>query len=145
MPELEIYIAGLEELRAAFARAPQRVTKEVHEAVSRSAITVQRQARIEAPVDTGVLRGGIATKLSTFSAIIAPGAKYAIYVHEGTGKYARNGMGRKTPWAYKGADGRVRFTVGTNPNPFMERAKNKSEHTVQAIFDVAARRIVEAI
>lgn len=142
MPRIEIHITNLNELRAAFRRSPQVVADRLQDAIYGAALSVQREARMQAPVDTGILRSGIGITLSKLRAVVSPTAKYAIYVHEGTGRYARNGNGRKTPWAYTDSHGNTRFTHGQKANPFMERAATNSESSVQAIFSRAVQQIV---
>lgn len=46
---------------------------------------------------------------------------YAIYHHQGTGIYAENGNGRKTPWSYDDPrTGKRVFTRGSKPNPYLK-------------------------
>ena len=145
MPQIDIKISNLTELRQAFAAAPDMVRGVLNGAISRSALIVQRNARIESPVDTSRLRGSIGIALGPMSATIVPNAKYAVFVHEGTGRFARGGGGRSTPWVYKGSDGNFHWTAGQRPNPFMDRAADRSRSSVQALFDAAVSRIVEAL
>ncbi|MDM0720058.1 HK97 gp10 family phage protein, partial [Clostridium perfringens] len=52
--------------------------------------------------------------------------EYAPYVHQGTGIYAKDGNGRKTPWKYKVESGKYKgwhITKGQRPQPFLEKAK----------------------
>lgn len=139
-----IEIEGLERLRDYFKSAPKRVKQELDRASKRSALRVQREARQQAPVDTGRLRSSIALKLLSFGAEIWPKAKYGLWVHEGTGVHARNGGGRTKPWVYKRSDGRFVRTIGTKANPFMERAAKLSEPLVRQEFEDAIERVVEA-
>jgi len=48
-------------------------------------------------------------------------AKYAPYVEYGTGIHAKNGQGRKTPWAYEDPiSGETIWTHGAEARPFAE-------------------------
>lgn len=49
-------------------------------------------------------------------------AAYSIFVERGTGIYAAEGNGRKTPWTYRTPDGRFYTTEGMEPQPFMSPA-----------------------
>lgn len=51
---------------------------------------------------------------------IGTNVEYAPYVEFGTGIYADDGDGRKTPWAYKGNDGKIHFTHGMKPKHFLK-------------------------
>jgi len=45
---------------------------------------------------------------------------YAVYVEYGTGIYAADGSGRKTPWRYKDEEGKWHVTSGQEAQPFAE-------------------------
>lgn len=151
MARIEIEVQGLDTLRQYFTTRPDAVRREIATAIHRSALLVQRNARIEAPVDTGLLRSSIGLSLTPTSATVSTRKKYAIWVHEGTGKYARNGRGRKTPWFVKSPKGTMTnkngqfgfWTHGQKPNPFMERAAEQSERGIQDAFDKAVQNVVE--
>jgi len=47
--------------------------------------------------------------------------EYAVYHHQGTGVYAENGDGRKTPWSYTDPEtGKEIWTKGSKPNPYLK-------------------------
>ena len=47
--------------------------------------------------------------------------EYALYHHQGTGIYAVNGDGRKTPWSYDDPKtGEEIWTKGSKPNPYLK-------------------------
>ncbi len=82
--------------------------------------------------DQGILRASIKhdVSVSTEGIVGTVGSvlEYAPYVHQGTGLYAKDGNGRKTPWGYTAIAGKYKgfhWTHGQKPNPFMERARNK--------------------
>ena len=68
-------------------------------------------------------RGGISTAVVSTN-------KYAVYVHFGTGIYAADGKGRKTPWVYRDEDGGFHRTVGVHPKPYLSQALKDSEREV---------------
>ena len=78
------------------------------------------------PVDKGNLKNSIQVASYVQDGIataeVGPTADYAPYVEYGTGVYAVNGNGRKTPWTYKNAKGKWFTTIGQEPQPFMEPA-----------------------
>ncbi len=67
-----------------------------------AAINVQREAKRKTPVDTGRLRSSIrfSIVLRGYGAIVFSDVDYAKYIEYGTGIYASNGRGRRTPWMY---------------------------------------------
>ena len=58
----------------------------------------------------------------------------APFVHQGTGLYAKDGNGRKTPWKYEAVAGKYKgwhTTRGQKPQPFLEDAKTKMRLRVE--------------
>jgi len=95
-------------------------------------------AKKEAPVgtseSTGVrdyvsseLRQSIAHKVIETSVYIGTNKAYAAYVELGTGIYASDGHGRRTPWVWYDKNGKAHKTVGMQPRHFLKSAA--SEHT----------------
>lgn len=77
------------------------------------------------PVDTGQLKGSWTYQVdeSAQEARIGSPLENAIWNEFGTGIYAANGDGRKTPWVYKDAKGVTHFTRG-----------KKAQHSFQKAF-----------
>lgn len=77
-------------------------------------------------VRTGNLRNSITHETMTddHSVTIAIGSavEYAPYVELGTGIYAEDGKGRKTPWRYLGSDGNWHTTSGMPARPYIRPA-----------------------
>lgn len=106
--------------------------------VGRACLIVERAAKQGCPVDQGILRASITTDTEiTEQAIIGrigSNLEYAPYVHNGTGIYAKDGDGRKTPWGYAAKGGKYKgyhVTRGQRPQPFLEDAKVKSRKAVE--------------
>lgn len=98
--------------------------------MEKASLLVEIQAKQDCPVDMGILRASITSEVEfTGDEIIGrigSNEEYAPYVHNGTGIYAVNGDGRKTPWVYIVKAGKHKgrhFTVGQKPQPFLEYAK----------------------
>lgn len=99
-------------------------------------LRIVRDGKIECPVDQGPLRASIDYDVEVEEkeviGYVGSDSEIAPYVHEGTGIYAVDGNGRKTPWKYKAEAGKYKgwhITKGQKPNPFLERAviKNKDK------------------
>ena len=94
-----------------------------------------------APVDTGRLKNSIswATPVNSGGGTSIPqatpqknsvyigtnvkneqGKNYAIYHEFGTGKYASDGSGRQTPWAFKDSKGKWHYTKGVPAKHFLK-------------------------
>lgn len=60
----------------------------IEEIVKETAFNVEREAKKNAPVDTGRLRGSITTKLDKLEAEVGTNVKYASFVEYGTSRQA---------------------------------------------------------
>lgn len=80
------------------------------------------------PVDTGRLRNSISHAVSGDDVYIGTNVQpYAIFVELGTGIYASDGQGRKTPWTYYDRNGKLHYTRGIKPHHMLKKAA--TEHT----------------
>jgi HK97 gp10 family phage protein len=91
---INVKITNLPQIKAAFAKAPTRMAKNLNDAIRKASIAIQRQSMINSPVLTGRLRASHQTIFGPLKATIMPNVDYAIYVHEGT-RYMR-----KRPFLY---------------------------------------------
>jgi hypothetical protein len=71
----------------------------------KSCLLVENSAKEKVPVDTGALRRSITSEVKEKEGVVGTNLLYAPYVEFGTGLFATNGDGRKTPWSYQTADG----------------------------------------
>lgn len=135
------------ELSKAMKAAPMKVRYNLQTWANTTAAKAERHIKtVEAPVDTGQLQSSISVKPGDLSATVSPrGLKHAYYVHEGTGIYAKNGKGRKTPWFVVledwGSSGFGFWTKGQKPNPYMERGFKY----IKPIGELDAKRTLDKI
>ena len=97
--------------------------------MSQAVALVLADAKRRCPVDEGHLRASTSGKVATVGkdvvGIIYNPLDYAVYVHQGTGIYAVEGNGRKTPWVWVGETKKWEGghkTVGQRPQPFIKDA-----------------------
>ena len=113
----------------------------VYKGVTKASEIVETQAKLNAPVDTGKLGQSInnhveGARTNTITGYIGTNTEYAIYVEKGTGEFATNGLGRKTPWTYQKPNGEWVTTTGQKPQPFLEPAfKDNVNNIAKAIKD----------
>lgn len=100
-----------------------------------SAILLEGEAKKEAPVDKGVLRKYIRSKVYTDYAMIYNNISYALYVHEGTKAHLIKPKERKGLF-WKWAPHPVKSVrhPWTKANPFFNRALSNSETRIQKRF-----------
>lgn len=92
--------------------------------VSEGGQAIRSEMASRAPVKLGNLKGSIQVETFVEDGIptseTGPTAEYAQYVEYGTGIYAADGSGRKTPWRYKDEEGNWHVTSGQEAQPFAE-------------------------
>lgn len=77
-------------------------------------------------VDTGRLRGSIAHQVYGDSVEVGTSVDYAVYVHEGTGKYAIGGGTPKERWVYRDPmTGEFRMGFPQKPRRFIKNAMER--------------------
>ena len=83
-------------------------------------------------IDTGNLMNSITHQVpDNYTVVVGTNVPYAVYVHYGTGLYAENGKGRKTPWVYTDRHGVKHWTRGVHPRPFLRQGIQKNIKTYQ--------------
>lgn len=105
------------------------------QAVAQGCLVVEGEAKRNCPVDEGELRNSIQHEVKDVDGeiigTIGTNKPYAPHVELGTGIFAANGNGRKTPWVYKGKDGNFRWTRGNRPQPFLYPALRNNQDRVK--------------
>lgn len=106
-----------------------------------SCLYVERDAKRNCPVDMGPLRASIHSEVDQepdrIVGRIGSNMDYAPYVHNGTGIYAKDGNGRKTPWGYEVKAGKYKgfhWTHGQKPQPFLQNAVIKNRAAISRLL-----------
>lgn len=122
-------MSNAREYKASMNKISSQLLEDIKNNMEDACLECVRYAKQECPVDQGLLRGSInyATQRegNTIKGYVGSNLEYAPYVHQGTGIYAVDGDGRKTPWKYEVKAGKYKgfhITRGQRPNPFLERA-----------------------
>lgn len=125
------------EFKSSVEKATAAIIRGVYNNMEKACLTMEVAAKKECPIDNGPLRASITheIKLSDKELVGSVGAtmKYAAYVHQGTGIYAKDGKGRMTPWKWKAESGKYKgwhITRGQKPNPFLERARDSTKDKI---------------
>lgn len=88
---IQVSVSGLRGLTQALNRYPQISKKYINKALDQSGRLIEREAKAQAPVDTGVLRNRIiARRPQNLSVRVSDQTEYGIYVHEGTSRITPN-------------------------------------------------------
>lgn len=84
MPQIKVEIKNIAEIRAAFSKAPVKMTKELNRAVQSSIFYIERASKLRTPVDTGRLRSSHKRMFTQLKGEIGTHTDYDSYVHWGT-------------------------------------------------------------
>jgi hypothetical protein len=69
----------------AFLVSPAVMTKNLNLAIRRVTLNISRDSKKFTPVKTGFLKASHETRFTNLKGVLEPTAKYAYWVHEGTG------------------------------------------------------------
>ena len=85
---------------------------------------LEAQTKRNTKVDTGQTKGSWQNKVDepAGKAIVGSSYENAVWEEFGTGEYALNNDGRKTPWSYKDVKGNWHTTTGKKPRRALWRA-----------------------
>ena len=116
---------GSRSLSNALKKYGEEVEREVKRIIFHTAYRIHGEAISLAPYDEGNLKGSIEVEIvdGGLTAVVRVTANYAVWIEYGTGIYAVEGNGRKTPWTYYSTKlGRFVTTEGMKPQPFWHPA-----------------------
>lgn len=124
----------------------EQLKKNIYNALDAAGNFVKGEAIRKAPVDNGALRDhfGIEISVKDLKVRVYNDLEYAKFVEFGTGIFALDGNGRKTPWVYyydghKGEPG-FRVTVGQKPQPFLMPAVEKNTDKITNIMAIQLKK-----
>lgn len=111
----------------------------LYEVIGELKSQVQRNTR----VDSGQLKSSWDTDVDEehYVAQVGSPLQNAIWEEFGTGQYALNGNGRKTPWVYQDSKGNWHRTVGKHPSRALEKARAKLEPKIQKALENKLRKL----
>lgn len=131
----ELFVKSLHE-------ATLKLIEETEQRMKKACLVVERDAKINCPVDQGTLRASITHDVESNSQEIVGSVfsnlNYAPYVEYGTGIYAKDGNGRKTPWNW-GNEGSNKWPgrrgwQGSQAQPFLEPAIEDNKEKIVNIL-----------
>lgn len=106
------------------------------------------RAVVNVPVDTGNLKQSITHRVAEDenAVYIGTNVEYAPYVEYGTGVFASEGGGRRTPWKYVASPsskyyegGKPHITQGQKPTHFLKRAITENQDLYRSIIQKTLR------
>lgn len=134
-------MADNKEFEKSIENATLKIIENIAKNMEKACFIVERDAKKNCPVDQGILRASIQHNVnlndSEIIGNVFSSLEYAPYVHQGTGIYAINGDGRKTPWKYEAKAGKYKgwhIIKGQKPNPFLDKAKLDNKNNILKIL-----------
>lgn len=146
--KVSIKIKNIDAIMLAWKLAPANLVKNVHEAIQKTVLKIESNAKKEAPVNKGTGGGNLRQSIKgsmtgTASGVVEVGAEYGIFVHEGTRPHiiqARNARvlaNKRTSQFF----GQTVKHPGTKANPFLQRAVDNAESDIDGYFIKAVQSI----
>lgn len=89
----------------------------------------------------GTLRNSISHEVRDDAVYVGTNIPYSKYVELGTGIYATNGNGRRTPWVWIDQNGKGHFTSGMKPKHMI---KNGVEATIKKFKAITEKNLKNA-
>jgi HK97 gp10 family phage protein len=83
---MHLDVSELQDLSRDLKKGAAKVTKAAPLVVKKSALDIEADAKINSPVDTGLLMNSISSDIEDLSAEIGPSTDYEEYVEHGTSK-----------------------------------------------------------
>lgn len=107
-------------------------------AMGKACALVEKEAKSNAPKDTGALRRSISSKVEVegkevIGTVFTP-LEYAPYIEYGTGLFAESGGRKDVPWHYQDDKGEWHSTNGIHPCPFMRSALLDNRNKIKNIL-----------
>lgn len=84
--------------------------------------------------DTGTLIKSYTAEITDDGFEVGSDKDYSAYVEFGTGVYAEDGKGVKSPWAFKNSNGEWRMTNGMRPRPHVRPAFEDNADEIERIL-----------
>lgn len=145
-----ITIPNLAAVERTFAMAPRNMLRELDRAVQKTGILIERNSKVEAPVNKqtggGNLRQSIRfRKTGTAKGVVEVGAEYGVYVHGGTRPHVIR-IRNKRVLANKRTGqvfGRVVHHPGTKANPFLQRGVDRAQPSINKYFTDAVIKALQ--
>ena len=119
MPDIQIKIVNLPQIKAAFGASKLLMTKELNKAIQLSVFQISRQSRINTPVDTGRLRSSTYERFTNLQGEVGTMTSYDIFIHEGT-----------------------RFIRG---RPYLRKAVESNQGNVTGYFETAVQNVLDKV
>ena len=133
---MAIEFEGLDEILESLDKLAD--TQQLNDTMGQVCALVERDAKQNAPKDTGTLARSIQSKVEnnngSIQGVVFTPLEYAPYVEFGTGLFAESGGRTDVPWSYQDDEGNWHTTKGQRPQPYMRPAiDNNREKIVRMI------------
>ena len=129
---MAVEFEGLDEILESLDKLAD--TKQLNDTMGQVCALVERDAKQNAPKDTGALARSIQSKVEnnngSIQGVVFTPLEYAPYVEFGTGLFAESGGRTDVPWSYQDDEGNWHTTKGQRPQPYMRPAINHNREKI---------------
>ena len=129
---MAIEFEGLDEILDSLDKLAD--TKQLNDTMGQVCALVERDAKQNAPKDTGALARSIQSKVEnnngSIQGVVFTPLEYAPYVEFGTGLFAESGGRTDVPWSYQDDEGNWHTTKGQRPQPYMRPALTENRDQI---------------
>lgn len=146
--QIKATIPNLDRIVTAFKTAPEQMRREFIDALDISTKKIEAEAKKRAPVNKetggGNLRQSISSSVMGLQGKVIVGAKYAIFVHEGTRPHIIRARTKKVLANERTGSifGKVVKHPGTRKQPFLQEALDDSNDFISKTFSQAADNVL---
>lgn len=143
-PKVSVYVVGQENLRKKIQYMTHSAGQRVKAAVNDGALAIQKDAKMNCPVDTGRLRSSIQIQflLSGLAATVGSNVVYAPFVEYGTGPFGKYTNTSPLPSGYAYGPRKGNW-LGQKAKPYLFPAFEKHRKAIQdAVADAIKRGVI---
>ena len=150
MSTITLEVKGLKQLVTAMQNYPKLAEPVLQRAMAAAqAVLAKYTTRTTVPFRTGNLVQTFRYEIGRLQVRWFPTARYALFVHEGTGIYGKYGQRivpkNKLALFWKSALHPVKSVRGSRANPYMPRVARAAQVDVNKVMEAAGKRITDEI
>ena len=144
--KIEAKIVGDKEVQRKIDALAKKDNQALKEVIEKAVVIIEGKAKDKCTVRHGRLHTSITHEVKSsaknHTGRVGTNVEYAPYVEFGTGIYAKDGTGRKTPWVYYDETLKEFFwTEGMVPKPFLFPALKESRQEIISLLQSKLKNV----
>lgn len=150
--KISLDVKNLDKVKYKMEQVEQAAEKGRKIGIKKAAFLMEREAKKNAPVDTGRYKSSIETTFENNNLVanVGPNVYYATYLEFGTGKYSLKGSHSKTGWVYNVKDKRSKYfgyhwTQGQKPQQIMTKTYDDNIERAKEIIREEIKKSINSV